>query len=385
MRRPVKIILGIVIGLTVLCIGSILVFYVTNQSLPTHSKDPATLTDADQALFYEANHLRKELGGQVWPGWELVKYIPFVAYNEAYTFLMGMADPANGWSLPGKAEVRGAAWEAVGGTNANPAGIYRQPVQDAGRAIGAFTVRIGETWAASLPTYEWYQIEFFNGMRQQFPPVVRDIFPYALARNTMLGGSDRYIASLLHEAFHAYQATEAFDRLIAAENTAHLEGSYPWDDAQSEQAWKSEIDYLFKAVKSTSLDEAKSYARQFLAQRQARRSATSLSASLVDYERQREWLEGLAKYVELSAVHVAAQSVSYKPLEAAGFKDYASFEPYYNMQLDEVGNLTNQKDEVLFYYTGMAQAMLLDRLLPGWKDRALKSAFLEDLLAEGLR
>ena len=35
-----------------------------------------------------------------------------------------------------------------------------------------------------------------------------------------------------------------------------------------------------------------------------------------------------------------------------------------------------------FYYTGMAQAVLLDRLLPGWKEIAFDDGvFLEDLLA----
>jgi len=34
-----------------------------------------------------------------------------------------------------------------------------------------------------------------------------------------------------------------------------------------------------------------------------------------------------------------------------------------------------------FYYSGMAQAVLLDRLMPGWKDQALEDGvFLEDLL-----
>jgi hypothetical protein len=34
-----------------------------------------------------------------------------------------------------------------------------------------------------------------------------------------------------------------------------------------------------------------------------------------------------------------------------------------------------------FYYSGMAQAMLLDQLLPNWKEQALDEAvFLEDLL-----
>jgi hypothetical protein len=38
-----------------------------------------------------------------------------------------------------------------------------------------------------------------------------------------------------------------------------------------------------------------------------------------------------------------------------------------------------------FYYSGMAQAVLLDRLMPGWKARAMQdSVFLEALLAEAV-
>ncbi len=382
MRRPLKIVLGVVLGLTVLCLGAALLFYLTNQSLPTHSQDPAVFADEDQNLFYEANHLRQELGGQVWPGWEKAKYIPFVAYNEAYAFLIGTVDPPSGWNQPGKLEKKGAAWEQVPGSNANPAGYYRQPVANAPQAIGAFTVRIGDTWAAALPTYEWYQAEFFNGMRQQLPPVVKDVFPFALTRNTLLGGTDRYISTQLHEAFHAFQASQVLNRMLVAEGTARLEDSYPWDDQKSEQAWQNEADLLKKALKSISNDELKSYTRQFLAQRQERRKATSLSLAFIDFERQREWLEGTAKYAELTSGHLAATTPGYQPLEAAGFKDYRGFEQFYQLQLDQVGT---QKSETRFYYTGMAQAILLDRLLPGWKDRALTNAFLEDLLAEAVR
>ncbi len=382
MRKAVKIVLGIVLGLAVLCLGTALVFYLTNQNLPTHSKDPAVYASEEQNLFFEANHLRTTLGGQVWPGWETASPIPFVAYNEEYAFLMGMADPPEGWTLPGKPAVRGAAWEPVGGSSANPTGYYRQPVSDASRSIGAFTVRVGQTWAVSLPTYEWYRIEFSNGMRQQLPPVVRDIFPISLALNSTIGGTSQYVMSQLHEAFHVYQAEQALNRLLAAEATARLEDSYPWDDDQSEQAWQKEIDLLKKALKTNAADELKSTTRLFLAQREERRKSASLSPVLVDYERQREWLEGTAKYAELTSGYLAATTPGYKPLETAGFKDYSSFEGFYRLQLDQIGA---QKSESRFYYTGMAQAVLLDRLMPGWKDQALKNGYLEDLLAEALR
>ena len=44
-----------------------------------------------------------------------------------------------------------------------------------------------------------------------------------------------------------------------------------------------------------------------------------------------------------------------------------------------------QEGETRFYLTGMAQATLLDRLLPGWKELALaEGVFLEDLLREAV-
>jgi hypothetical protein len=33
----------------------------------------------------------------------------------------------------------------------------------------------------------------------------------------------------------------------------------------------------------------------------------------------------------------------------------------------------------------MAQAILLDRLMPGWKQSAIKDVFLEDLLADAVK
>lgn len=46
-------------------------------------------------------------------------------------------------------------------------------------------------------------------------------------------------------------------------------------------------------------------ARQFLEPRDQRRVRNGLDAELVDYERQLEWEEGLAKYIELEILRQA--------------------------------------------------------------------------------
>ena len=55
----------------------------------------------------------------------------------------------------------------------------------------------------------------------------------------------------------------------------------------------------------------------------------------------------------------------------------------WSAQINEVTRTAGRKGETRFYYSGMAQAVLLDRLLPGWKERAFEPDFmLEDLLRE---
>ena len=52
----------------------------------------------------------------------------------------------------------------------------------------------------------------------------------------------------------------------------------------------------------------------------------------------------------------------------------------------EVGQIAWAKHDTRFYYSGMAQAMILDRLMPGWKSGAFaQDVWLEDLVAEGVR
>jgi len=48
--------------------------------------------------------------------------------------------------------------------------------------------------------------------------------------------------------------------------------------------------------------------------------------------------------------------------------------------------MANDEGDGRFYYSGMAQAFLLDRLRPDWKSKAFdEDIWLEDLLAEAVR
>jgi len=51
------------------------------------------------------------------------------------------------------------------------------------------------------------------------------------------------------------------------------------------------------------------------------------------------------------------------------------------LQLDEVRRLSGRSGETRFYYTGAAQAAVLDRLMPAWETQILTTDMaLEDVL-----
>jgi hypothetical protein len=105
-------------------------------------------------------------------------------------------------------------------------------------------------------------------------------------------------------------------------------------------------------------------------------------------ERRREWEEGLGKYIELAIWQRAASTPDYQPVTAMNadpdFKHYRGFPQRWSQEVAQLRRGAHTRD-TRFYYSGMAQAFLLDRLAPDWKTKALTpGVFLEDLLRPAL-
>ena len=67
------------------------------------------------------------------------------------------------------------------------------------------------------------------------------------------------------------------------------------------------------------------------------------------------------------------------------FENYKDFEKRWSRELDQMSRMASDQGDGRFYYTGMAQAVLLDRLSPTWKQRAFdESVWLESLLHEAM-
>jgi hypothetical protein len=372
----------IIAGLALLCGAASALAALSNRRLPSGPSTLERLDPLDKARLAETLHLKRTLGEAVWPGWGQAD-IPIVLWNRQFSFLVGIEDPPPGWeAVPGEVYCCNSG---IGDVLEGQA-CYRRPSDDPQN----FAIRVGDRWAASMAT-KWetdaFLIEIF---RRVLPPFLEPIFPYRL----LIQPSEVQISGVLHETFHAYQAQIAPARLEEAER-AHASGEAYWvADVSMRAAWGQEIDLLVRALKARSDEEAAGLARRFLAQRAQRRQAygpasegsgPGLDAALVDYERQLEWEEGVAKYVELAAWRKAHTTPGYEPLPAMDgdpdFKGYATFDRRWVQEVSQMKRQAAREGETRFYYTGMAQAMLLDRLLPGWKERIwAEGVWLETLL-----
>ena len=386
MKKILKILMVSLLGIIG---GGILFFAISNLTLPTKSGVVDHLSDGDKARLAEFYHLRERLGDEVWPEWGGVD-IPVILHNEAYAFLVNYpGDPTPGWVKVPSGEIRGSDWEAVPHDNYYGEVYSRQPITDLEKTPENFTVKVGDKWVVTLHTYEYAAIDFYDGFKDELPGFLRSIFPYRLFWRLLIPNSETYVGALAHESFHAFQGMTAPERLADAEKASAIEGNYPWDGQAVEDAWQFEVDILYEAVQAGDTAQKKALAQQFLAQRSQRRDELGFSDLQIDYEREREWLEGLAKYAELSIQLQAAQDSSYSPaLEVVSdpdFKDYKKTERYYSGQVSEVTRMASQGGETRFYYTGFCISLLLDDLSPGWKQQAFSSGnYLEDLLAKAV-
>ena len=390
MRKTARsnFLLAALAGVPALCLLALLASYLSNRSLPRQSVLRDRLSAQEKAQLAEFYHLLPAVGEQVWPGFG-ARSIPVILYNEDHAFLVGMPTPQDGWVKVPAAEPRGGAWQAVPGDTFAGETYYRQQVDDPGGQIGAFTVRVGGEYAASLATLEWMRIALANQLRGDLPGALREVFPYRIFPIGTFT-ADWHVIGLVHEAFHAYQAELAPGRLDAAEMAERNSGkAYAQAAGRMEADWQAEFDLLGQAMRAESDEDLAGLARRFLIQREQRRSRAGLTAGLAQYEREREWLEGLAKYAELEVWRAGNTTQSYQPLPVtSGLESvagYRNFERNWADQVRQLGQQSQREGDGRFYYSGWVQAVMLDRLALGWKNSAMQPGiYLENLLEQAV-
>lgn len=367
MSKKKKILPLVISSLLVLCLAAAAISAISNAFLPAGPEDLSVFDPLDKARLEEALHLKDELGDSVWPGLSAAR-IPVIVHNREYSFLALSEEAPEGWSV-------------LDGETISGLPVYRQPSDDPQN----FAVPLGDGWAASIATKsetDQFMIGFF---KERLPPVIEQVFPYRL----VILPSEVQICGTLHEAYHAFTAIQVPDRLEEAEAAHRLNEKYEAKNPVMRDFWKEEFVYLVDALKAEDDDESARYARMFLSNRAERRNSAGLSAQYIEYERLLEWEEGLAKYVEMSFWKAASQSPDYQPVESVladpGFQGFEKYNSRWNQVLIELNIQANQDSEIRFYNSGMAQAFLLDRFAPGWKESAFEEGvWLEDLLAKAL-
>ena len=388
MKNFRKISLLVILGAIGLCLALLVISALFNLRLPKESDVIDSLSAADKIRLAEFNHLRITVGDSVWPGWGQAD-IPVINYNESFAFLVGVVDPTDGWTKVPDGAMLGGPWKVVPDDIFSNQPYFRQPLLDPDQTPEAFTVLVGKEWVASLPTFDWMKISLEHQLRQDLPGLLQPVFPYQFFIQQLLGGSDKYISLLAHESFHAYQGMTASEKLTRAENTNRQSaGTYPWHDDAFEAGWQDELSTLAEALGASDQTETLELVRRFLALRSMRRETANLEPEFVAYEQQREWLEGLARYAELEIWRQAAMG-HYTPVsESAELKDFDAYQTYetrWKQEVSQITRMANDEGDGRFYYTGMAQAFLLDRLIPDWKEQAMnEDIWLEDLLAEAV-
>jgi hypothetical protein len=367
-------------GLIMLCLLVGGLSAILNGRLPTQSNSIDQLSTSDKGRLAEFFHLQQTLGDSVWPGYGQAN-IPVILYNEEYAFLVGLVDPADGWQTVPSQEPQGTAWEIVPADTFGGQPYYRQRlVNDI--TPQAFVVRVSDEWVASMTTMQWMRIELANVIRRDLPVGLQPVFPTWLMVNALVDSSDHHIALVAHESFHAFQGMVNEAKLAISETAVTHQNSYPTDDPDFQAAWQNELDLLAQALQTESETEKVELAAQFLVQRQERRQI--LSANHITYEQSREWEEGLAKYVELAIWRQPIITVTYMPTIVADseFEAYQTFDKFWRREIAQMKRMAGDDGDGRFYYSGMAQAFLLDQLLPGWKEQALDDGvYLDDLLA----
>lgn len=381
MKKIVRIFLKILKWAGVAILAALMVSGIYNTTLPESSSVTDRLTSDQKIYIAEYMHLQDEVMDELWPGY--TASFPAIVYNEEYAFLTGLQDPEPGWTKMPSEEHRGTGWEIVDGDLFMGQLYYRQPLPDPDITPENFTVKVGDEWVSTLQTREYAEVSFYNGFKNELPPVINLVFPYKLFWNLVMGDAENYVTGLIHEGFHGYQASVAFDKFAEAESVSWMSGDYPWGQPDNRSGWETETDYLVRAYEADTPEERREMAEAFIHSREERRQQAGLDDSFIGYEKKREWLEGLAKYTELKIGVIAAGSPVYSPvegaLEADDFEMYENKESYLANQLSEVSRAAARDGESRFYYGGMLQAMVLDQLSMDWRNRVMEEGiFLED-------
>ena len=241
--------------------------------------------------------------------------------------------------------------------------VKEQPVLD---TFAGSTLKVNGEWQVIVPEYELFA-ELFNIAGAAGSMMEGTM---AFSENTYTEHS--HTATICHEAFHAWQYSnweqeiEALTKEIEAVGEKNRETAIVNRIDSNDTCvvlFEKEMELLQEAYQCQDDAGRRNFVMEALAVHAQRQR--ELSAGLAALETFLENLEGGAMYVE---------AMVYRPLEGE-----EAFLDYY------MGDFVYSNGSAKYYTMGMLKCMLLDTLLPGWKESWSLEETLDVLLDRACR
>jgi hypothetical protein len=182
-----------------------------------------------------------------------------------------------------------------------------------------------------------------------------------------------------HEAFHAFERDPKRKGMKWGAENAMLIFEYQESSARNNALFSIESRIIQSALLSKRTNDVKKKVRQFLTVRKQRQS--EMDSRFVEFEKGAELNEGLAEYVGTRSVVIAMEAQKRNELSLSFAATNA--DSYLRTKYEKLNSISKigRNIRLKFYYTGSAEGLLLDRLMPDWKVKVqMEGKALQDLL-----
>jgi len=311
-----------------------------------------SISEIDRVRLAEAFRLADRLQDQVWPEWHTAPFAVLLVTPE-YEFLVRHPQPSEGFL-------------------------------DAG-------------YDRLLQSRVHYRKRQFDTHLLATFPAVNGLSTVVIgqAENTVVKTSTPWVVTLLHEHFHQLQDSQpGMYEEMAALGLAHgdetgmwmLNYPFPYTRPDVNAAFSQAAQALLAALQTAKWSDLADKIAIYRAAEQKFREV--ISEEEYRYMQFQLWKEGVARYTEYQVALQAA--LLHQP--GKGFSDLSDYTPYVQVAADLhqqmiLDRLSNERLEHaqrgLFYASGAAQALLLDRAVPDWKRRYLHEKCRIDLYFDG--
>jgi hypothetical protein len=368
----------VLVGLLALVVVVAVAVAVSNRSLPGPLTDTEHLEPLDKARLQEAIRLRSAYGDQAWPGWAK-ESIPVRLSNGLVDFLVDYRWPPSDWELVTDDDVAGRPYYRK---------LAVQDLSETGAAAAESDIdrlMVDGVPVAGLVTKRAMDTFLIQQLAHSVPRLARPFMPY----RSMVQSTEVYVSSMVNSTLQSYFDGHWPERMSEARLAFENISGYPFGLPAQLSGWPVEIASLVEAVESPSEADSLAAARRFLATRDTRRQSGELDPWSIHLERQTEWSKGLAMYAELVVWRSASENASDTPVaELAGdpdFDGYGGYSDHWAQVVAVSQSCSRRPCPMRFQYTGMLQAFVLDRHLPGWQARVTgRDVFLEDLVRQAV-